>query len=432
MRLGLGKLAAIAGALVLLATCGDGTDRSAPDGGGGDTGSTEGSARLFDPTVVHDVDMEIADADLDRLEPPTDQRVPVRLTVDDVTVADAGVRLKGGASQHQGLDAKPGFSIKTDELVDDRYILGVARFTLGNAALDGSFVAEHLAYSTFRDAGIPVARTALARVTVNNETFGLYVMRESYDKRWLARHFEDPEGNLYEASDDAESLDTDLEARTNEQTNDGGDLAAIAHAVDTAPDEDYHRTIEGLVDVDELLTYWAVEAVTGHWDGYLYDVTAPGRVPPPARPPGNPGINNFYAYHDPASDQLVIIPHGGDLTFGLGGRTWDLDPSTPVLTPPKANATIAARLWEQPSVPEELADRVRWVLDEVWDPLSLVREAERLADLVRADGLRGTREWVTPAGFEDALSAREDFIRQRGPAVRAELAASGSRPGAGG
>lgn len=198
MRVGLGKLAAIAGALVLLATCGDGTDRSAPDGGGSDTGSSEGSARLFDPTVVHDVEMEIADADLDRLEPPTDQRVPVRLTVDDVTVADAGVRLKGGASQHQGLDAKPGFSIKTDELVDDRYILGVARFTLGNAALDGSFVAEHLAYLTFRDAGIPVARTALARVTVNNETFGLYVMRESYDKRWLARHFEDPEGNLYE------------------------------------------------------------------------------------------------------------------------------------------------------------------------------------------------------------------------------------------
>ena len=156
--------------------------------------------------------MEIADADLARLEPPTDERVPVRLTVDGETMDRAGVRLKAGGAQYQGLDAKPGFSIKTDEFVEGQDTLGVARFTLGNAALDDSFVAEHLAYRVFRDAGVPVARTALARVTLNDEAIGLYVMRESYDKRWLTRNFEDPEGNLYEAPDDAETRDTELEA----------------------------------------------------------------------------------------------------------------------------------------------------------------------------------------------------------------------------
>lgn len=424
------RLPLLLAVVLLVASCGGTVDddpSTAQDGAPSSMAPDDDpSAALFDPTVVHDIEMEIVDRDLVRLESPTDERVPVGLTVDGQIVDVAGVRLKGGGAQYQGLDAKPGFSVKTDEFVEDQDVFGVARFTLGNAALDGSLVAEHLAYTVFRDAGIPVARTALARVTLNDEAFGLYVMRESYDKRWLTRHFEDPEGNLYEAPDDAETLDTELEPRTNEQSNDASDLDAIAEVVATESDEGYRDAIEELVDVDELLTYWAVEAVTGHWDGYLYDVTAPGRVPPPARPPGNSGINNFYAYHDPVSAQLVIIPHGADLTFGLGGTTWALDPTTPVLTPPKASATLAARLWDQPGFPEQLADRVRWVLDEVWDTSLLTAEAELLADHVRADGLSGTREWVDPAEFEAALAAREDWIRARGPAVRAELTASTS------
>lgn len=422
----LGRFVMVISACLLVASCGGESDEgeAVPDSRPPDPGPTEDpSAAFFDPAILHDVRMEVAERDLDRLEPPTDERVPVRLTVDGMTVEHAGVRLKGGSAQYQGLDEKPGFSIKTDEFVDGLDILGVRRFTLGNAALDGSFVAEHLVYTLYREADIPVARTAMARLTFNDETFGLYVMRESYDKRWLARHFEDPEGNLYEAPDEGGTLDTELEPRTNERSNDSSDLEAIAEVVATASDEDYRDLIEDLVDVDELLTYWAIETLTGHWDGYLYDITTPGLVPPPARPPGNPSINNYYAYHDPVSGQLVIIPHGADLTFGLGGRTWEFDTFAPVLTAPKSNATIAARLWEQPGFDEELASRIGFVLEEIWDPSMLVAEAELMADHVRSDGLTGSREWITPAGFEEALADRKAFIGQRGPAVRAELAA---------
>jgi spore coat protein H len=437
----------VIGSLVLVVACGSTTDdESSPvsEESSSASNAADTSDALFDPAVIHEVEMELTDRDLGRLEPPTDERVPVRLTVDGETVEGAGVRLKGGSAQFQGLDAKPGFSIKTDEFVDGQELFDVARFTLGNAALDPSFVAEHLAYNVFREAGIPVARTALARVTVNGEHFGIYVMRESYDKRWLGRHFEDPEGNLYEVPDESltrqdgdltirSAIDTELEPRTNENSNDAGDLDAIAAVVANTPDEEYREAIEELVDVDELLTYWAVEGLVGHWDGYAYDVTAPGRMPPPARPPGNSGINNFYAYVDPLSGRAVVIPHGADLTFGLGGTTWTLDPATAVLTPPKVDATVAARLWEQPGFPEELADRVSWVLEDAWDQSTLLAEAEMLAEHIRADGLTGSREWVDPAGFESALAARKDWIRQRERAVRAELRVLGSptEPGQG-
>ena len=386
--------------------------------GGSEPSST---GELFDASTVHEVEMEIADDALDLLDPPSDTRVPTRLTVDGDVVPVAGVRLKRGASQFEGLDGKPGFSIRIDEFVDGLDIAGVTRFTLGNARWDASFVAEQLTYEVFRAAGVPVARTALARVVLNGETFGLYVMRETYDEAWLARTFDQPGGNLYESPGTADATDTDLELRTNEQRDDTGDLAAVAEAVADTSAAHAREAIEELVDVDELLTVWAVEAMTGHWDGYAYDITEPGLVPPPARPAGNPYVNNFYAYDDPADGRFVIIPHGADLTFGLGGRDWVVDPTTSAVAPPKQNATIAVRLWEDPSFRRELAARIRWTLDEVWDDEMLGRYADDLADLVRADGLTGTREHVTLDEFEEALAARVDFLAQRGPAVRAEL-----------
>jgi spore coat protein CotH len=386
-----------------------------------ESSSSELSGVLFDQTVVHDIAMEISDDDLELLDPPTDDRVPVDLTVDGVTAERAGVRLKQGSSQFQGLTAKPGFSIETDEFVDGLEVFDVDRFTLGNATWDHSFVAEQLVYQLYRTAGIPAARTALARVSLNGERLGLYVMRETYDERWLAQYFDDPTGNLYETSGTA--TDTVLELRTNEHRNDTSDLAAVAEVVATASDEDFRQAIEELVDVDGLLTYWAIEALTAHWDGYAYDITAPGLVPPPARPAGNPWPNNFYSYHDPETDRFVFIPHGADLTFGLrAGSSEDIDPSTPVLVAPKQRATIAARLWDAPTFRDDLAKRIEWVLDEIWDVQALTARADLLAGLVRTDGLTGSRESVTMAQFEDALVDRKDFLTRRADAVRAELA----------
>ena len=51
----------------------------------------------------------------------------------------------------------------------------------------------------------------------------------------------------------------------------------------------------------------------------------------------------------------------------------------------------------------------------------MLGEAEMLAELIRTDGLTGSRDWVDPAGFESALAARKEWIRERDRAVRAEL-----------
>jgi spore coat protein CotH len=162
--------------------------------------------------------------------------------------------------------------------------------------------------------------------------------------------------------------------------------------------------------------------LTAHWDGYVYDLTAPGLLTDAVNPPGNPFPNNFYAYHDPETDRFVFFPHGADLSLGLGsGSTYDIDPATRVLIAPKVDATIAARLWADPAFQAELADRIRWVLDDIWEVPALIERADLLAALVRADGLTGSREFVTMSEFEDGLADRTDFLVRRPDEVRAEL-----------
>ena len=387
---------------------------------------SEPSQRLFDQAVLHEVDIEISDESVALLDPPTDDRVPVRLTVDGATVDDAGLRLKQGWGQSQPFDKKPGFSIETDEFVDDLTLFDVDRFTLGNATWDHSFVNEPLVYSLYEAAGIPAPRTALARVTVNGETFGVYVIRETYKERMLAQHFEDPTGNLYELAGLPEDPDMGLELRTNKDEDDTSDLAAVIEVVETASDEEYRAAIEELVDVDQLMTYWAIEALVGHHDGYAYDLGVPGLFPDAVHPPNIPLSipNNYYMYHDPTSDRFVFLPHGPDIALGMGAwSTYEVGPWAPVLLEPKEAAMIASRLWDDPAFRDDFAERVGWVLDEVWDAPALIAQADRLAELLRADGLTGSREFVDMAEFEQSLADRKDFVTRRPDEVRAQLAA---------
>jgi spore coat protein CotH len=274
----------------------------------------------------------------------------------------------------------------------------------------------------------------LARVTLNGETLGIYVMRETYGDRMLAEHFADPTGNLYELAGLPDAPNMGLELRTNKGDDDTSDLEAVLELARTASDEEFRTAIEELVDVDQLMTYWAIEALAGSHDGYAYDLGVPGLFPNAVHPPNIPLSipNNYYLYHDPTSDRFVFLPHGTDIALGMGAwSTYEVPPWAPVLLPPKDDAIIASRLWEDPDFRRDYVERVRWVLDEVWDVPALIAQADQLAELIRADGLTGSREFVTMTEFENSLADRKDFLTRRPEAVRAELAMWESEAGLG-
>lgn len=265
------------------------------------------SDALFPQDDVLELELWIPSASLSALASSPYEYVEASLGFEGVWLDAVGVRIKGQAGSLRTLDAKAALKVKLDAYEDGTRLRGLESLTLNNMVQDPSCVHERTAYALFRDAGVPAPRTGLVALYINGEYRGIYNHVETIDDRFLARWFEDPEGNLYEGAY-GEDLTTgsytglELDQDGDEDVEPYTELAAVAEIVAQPPTEANADALEALVDLDGMFALWAVEVLTGHWDGYFY-------YP-----------NNYRVYHDPSTGLLSMIPWGTDQTFGWTGE----------------------------------------------------------------------------------------------------------------
>jgi hypothetical protein len=258
----------------------------------------DAAAVFFKSGAIPRLQLTVDDDGLEKWK--TDPRAFVRCTLkeNEKTVYEGvGVKLKGAAGSFRDLDQKPAFTLKLDKFGGDTPFHGLEKFYLNNSVQDDTYLHEWLGAELFRAAGLPAPRITHARVWFNGKDFGLYVLKEGHDKKFLRRNFDDPTGNYY---DGGFCLDVDggLERDEGKGPADGADLADLAYAA-TEPDPvRAHPLLERRLDVDRFLTFMALERMIGHWDGYC----------------GN--RNNYRLYVDPKTGQASFVPHGMDQIFG--------------------------------------------------------------------------------------------------------------------
>lgn len=361
------------------------------------------SAVVFDTTVLHEVELIVAPEFLDDLVPGNEVRVPATIIYDGVRVENVGIRLKGLFGSVQNLDGKPGFSVKFNEFVEGQKLFGLKKFTLNNAIQDPSFVSEHLGYEIWRRAGVPAPRTAHARLTFNGEYFGVYVVKESINSTFAKQNFEDGSGNIYEGTFRVDVTDTDvIDLDSNTEINDRSDIIALSDIILSSPDETFLEDISALVDLDEFMTYWAVEALTYHWDGYGVAQPANGCCSP----------NNYIIYFEPSLGRFFFLPHGADQLFQ--------DLNVNVLTPPSPVASLATRLFAFEEIRQRLADEIRRVLVKAWDAEALEARMDAAIELIEDSVLEFDRNPnFNPQNFPNAVESRRRFLRER-PAIALE------------
>ena len=319
---------------------------------------------------------------------------PAQVTVDGETRADVGVRKKGFLGS--GNTEKPSLKLRFDKYVDGQLLGGVMeRMTLNNSTQDESLINTCLAYQVFADAGLPVPRCNFATVSVNGESLGLYVHVEDLKTSMVDRSFANPEGNLYEGtmSDFRPEWRGTFEKKTNEDADDWSDINAVVAALQD-PTPAGLTALDAAIDRDRFLSFWATEVLVGHWDGYASN------------------RNNFYFYGEPGAP-LVFIPWGVDQVFGKTDN-----PIDGVDTPPSvmAHGAIAHRLYRDDAMRVAYADRLRELLDTVWNEAQLLQAADELADIVQTHALAETRAGAA----RDADRVRR-FIRARRAEVLADL-----------
>ncbi len=400
-------IGAIVYAAVLLG-CGGGG--GAPDAGS-DAAPDDPSAPLFDPARLLDIDIELAPADWDALRvqhhdffgrfidacpgPLTADPYtvfPATITIDGERIENVGVRMKGFLGSVNR--TRPSLKVSFDEYLPGREVHGLERMTLNNNQQDHSQLDTCLAYQVFRAAGVPAPRCNWAHVTVNGQDLGTYSHVESVRRRFLAHHFADTSGNLYEGqvSDLRPGWIENYEDKPGNDL-DRSDLGALAAAF-TTDDAGLLAAVDPVLDVDAFLSFWAAEQLVGHWDGYA----------------GN--RNNYYLYRDPATGRFHFLPWGPDAAFGIPS------PFLPPGAPPSvwAGGTVTSRLYGLPDTHDRFQDRLRQVLDSAWDETALRAEIDRV------EAMLAPYTHVTEPGFSAGVDRVRSFVDQQRGVLEADLA----------
>jgi spore coat protein CotH len=306
------------------------------------------------------------------------------IEIDGVNLQEVGIRKKGFVgSQYSPV---PALKIKTDKYVKDQFLGDTERITLNNNGGIIPRMAACLTYEVFAAAGYPAPRCNIANVIINGQPKGPYVHVEAIKKRFLRRAFGDNTGSLYEGThtDFVEAWLPRWECKTNDTDTSYAPLVGVAQALQK-PDDELVNALSSVLNIDRYITFWALEVLVSHPDGYGAD------------------RNNFYVYFDPTdADHAVFIPWGADKTF-LGDFSLD-----GYLT-----ADLPRRLSRIPAMSTRMENELERLLDEVWDEVALLGSIDRYSAQVK----RAQQD----DDYETKIEALRAWVRSRPDRVREML-----------
>ncbi|MGL1936705.1 MAG: CotH kinase family protein [Fibrobacterales bacterium] len=270
---------------------------------------------VFHPDSLYTYELLIDESDLAFLdiEPQREEYVPAAIIFQGDTVDNVLVRYKGskGAWTPCGEGQKScNLSTKVKFNTDghkDRLFYGLKKLQFHSMNHSPSHLSERFAYWAYRQMGGAASRTAYARLLVNGELEGLFLIVEQIDGRFTRYHLNDSKGNVYKhywplkdsSASTADSLTAHLE--TNEEEAD--------HTVVTAFENELIDAGMGKNNLAAVLKKWdmagmiARQVVTANavydWDG-------------PYMGAWDSGHNTYWAVL-PESEKFIMIPWDMDM-----------------------------------------------------------------------------------------------------------------------
>jgi hypothetical protein len=177
----------------------------------------------------------------------------------------------------------------------DRPLNGMTAVNLVLEGTEWQLLAEHLAYEVYRRAGSPAPWSDFARVWVDGRLSGYHLVVERPNRSFLRRHERDDRGNLYKLLWYGDDLVQQHDKKTNTQAGHEDLLEVVQQLQRTTGDEQW-KLIQERFNVEQVATYFAVNTVLSHWDGFF---------------------NNYYTYHDAkGTKKWEMYPWDQDKTWG--------------------------------------------------------------------------------------------------------------------
>jgi hypothetical protein len=334
----------------------------------------------------------------------TDVDVPATVVVDGRTYRDVGVHFRGNSSYRmvpEGL--KHSLNLAFDHADRDQQLGGYKTLNLLNSNNDATFVRTVL-YSEIARHYVPVPRTNYIRVVINNESWGIYVSVEQFNKGFLREWFPDTagarwkvpgsprgRGGLEYLGEDASAYQRIYEIKTKDEPESWAALVQLCKVLNQTPAAQLPGALESILDIDGALKFLALDVALVNSDGYWTRAS------------------DYNIYRD-RNGKFHILPHdfneafGGESGrgFGRGGAPRggaDLDPLIGVDDPAKP---LRSKLLAVPALRERYLLYVRDIAEHWLDWRTLRPMVREWQALIEPDVSVDTRKiYSTDAFYAD-------------------------------
>lgn len=331
--------------------------------------------QLFDPNNRVEVELDMAEAELQKLQDDYDRyremgskspiyrKANVLITItnsQDTTVyrvSEVGVRMKGNTSRTDFYNAEEGIynyihlRLDFQETFEDEGYYGSQRNIWNDEAqlkarkdrtfatleklelrwnknMDATYIREDYAYEIYRSEGILAPNCTLSVFTWNGDRMGLYVLEEPVDKVFIERNLPEADwgGDLYKLGWTWQPASFTSQKSIGIENEDNGEFYCYDLKTNkkTSQHEALKKLLTGLnngavtkdsfaslVDVDYFLRYAAVSYFLGNPDDLRNN------------------YNNCYIYFLQSSGKMIVIPYDYDRCLGV---TVDYNPSGHAMT----------------------------------------------------------------------------------------------------
>jgi hypothetical protein len=263
---------------------------------------------LFDDSVLHQISITMAPEDWQSIidDSRGDDWRHATIVFDGVTVPDVGIRPSGESSRFPG-NPKMSMRVRFDAFEGRGKFGGVDVLKLKGFYGESSMLRDRISYFMFRKV-MPTPSAAHSRVMVNGELRGVFGVIEVWESDALKGHFSEPLGALYrlrgiKGTDPYLHIDDNPKSYVpfpweQKLSKPGATDDVVPHFLKGLADDPNH--IEAVTDVDNLLSYLAVNALIENTDGLA----------------GDTGVEDHYQYFDPASGKFLVLPWDPDDTLG--------------------------------------------------------------------------------------------------------------------
>jgi len=165
--------------------------------------SMEYQDKLFDTSEVLDIDIVMDDAKWNEMlqNAQQEQYYECDVVINGTTFKQVGIRPKGNTSL-SSIASDPdnnrySFKLEFDQFVDGQTCFGLDKLILNNSYADTTNMKEAIIYDMFQFLDTDASLYNYAKISVNNEYWGVYLALEAVENSFMLRNYGMEKGYLY-------------------------------------------------------------------------------------------------------------------------------------------------------------------------------------------------------------------------------------------